>query len=171
MSASLTVNMGIAIHRLIDDDSTTAIYQWNLVLSASSFDARDVRVYSISNTKDKGRTTCSWYLDHQLGTLCQSSALQGVFRIPVMMGLSLQDLDEFICQFSSTWEGYNTRGRGWNVTTFTVRVLDSLHEAGCIRLPCEIDELVPHVETKAAELESMKEQPAYRGVRLAVLPL
>lgn len=171
MSTSSTVNMGIAIYHLVDKASKTASYQWNLVLSTGSFDARDVRVYTISNTKDKGRTTCPWYLDHRIATLLQSSALQGVFQIPLIVPLTLTALDEFIRQFSSMRDGYNTRGRGWDTTTYTVRILDSLHEAGCIRLPCRVEELVPHVEHRATRLESMKEQPGYGGMKLAILPL
>ncbi|KAK0457053.1 uncharacterized protein EV420DRAFT_1551219 [Desarmillaria tabescens] len=171
MSTSSPVNIGIAIHRLGDKTSKTAFYQWNLVLSTGSFDARDVRVYTISNTKDKGRTTCPWFLDHRKATLLHSSALQGVFQIPLIVPLTLTALDEFIRQFSSTRDGYNTRGRGWDATTYTVRILDSLHEAGCIMLPCRVDELVLHVEHRVARLESMKEQPGYGGMKLAVLPL
>ncbi|KAK0216295.1 hypothetical protein IW262DRAFT_1299529 [Armillaria fumosa] len=171
MSTSSTVNMGIAIHRVVDKASKTASYQWNLVLATGSFEARDVRVYSISNTKDKGRTTCPWYLDHRIAPLLQFSALQGVLTIPLIVPLTLTALDEFIRQFSSMRDGYGTRGRGWDTTTYTVRILDSLHEAGCIRLPCGMDELLPHVEYRATQLESMKEQPGYGGMKLAVLPL
>ncbi|KAK0200746.1 hypothetical protein DFS33DRAFT_1354565 [Desarmillaria ectypa] len=171
MSTSSTVNIGIAIHRLGDKASKTASYQWNLVLSTGPFDARDVRVYSISNMKDKGRTTCPWYLDHRKATLLHSPTLQGVFQIPLIVPLTSTALDEFIRQFSSTRDGYNTRGRGWDTTTYTVRILDSLHEAGCIRLPYRVDELVPHVEHRATRLESMREQPGYGSMKLAVLPL
>ncbi|KAG7443235.1 uncharacterized protein BT62DRAFT_935190 [Guyanagaster necrorhizus] len=171
MTTSSTVNVGIAIHRLGDKVSRTASYQWNLVLSTGSFDARDVRVYTISNTKDKGRTTCPWYLDHRKATLLQSSALQGVFQVPLIVPLTLAALDEFIGQFSSTRDGYNTRGRGWDSTAYTVRTLDSLYEAGCIKLPCRMDELVLYVEHRAARLESMREQPGYGSMKLAVLPL
>ncbi|KAF8887697.1 hypothetical protein CPB85DRAFT_290638 [Mucidula mucida] len=138
--------IGIAIHTLNATDNTEC--RWSLLLAKGSFDAPDVQTYSV--TRDRS----AWRSDHRVAPLSNSPTLRGVLQVRLSPELPLRfnELKDFIQQFPASADGYNTRSRGWSGTMYTHRILDSLFEAGCIELPCPIEDLMSRVDLRVTYL-------------------
>ena len=65
-------------------------------------------------------------------------------------------LDEYITEMGAGQNTYNTRGLGWSNTSFIIRIVESLSDAGMLRIPSTIGQFRFSIQEAGARMELMR---------------
>ena len=65
-------------------------------------------------------------------------------------------LDQYITEMGAGQSTYNTRGLGWSNTSFIIRIVETLSDAGLLEIPSTIGQFRFNIQEKGVRMELMR---------------
>ena len=149
------IDIGIALYRRTEDEYSYTHWALVSVERPHTYSSAQVHLYQISN-RDASGAKVPWFTDFSRGVMLSSDpTIIGVVHLGTV-DMPQHQLDEYITEMGAGQNTYNTRGLGWSNTSFIIRIVESLSDAGMLNIPSTIGQFRFSIQEAGARMEVMR---------------
>jgi hypothetical protein len=149
------IDIGIALFRRTENEYSYTHWALVSVEHPHTYAGSPVHLYQISN-HDVSGTKVPWFTDFSRDVrLSQDPTIIGVVHLG-RVDMPQDQLDGYITEMGAGQNTYNTRGLGWSNTSFIIRIVESLSDAGMLEIPRTIGQFRFIVQEAGARMELMR---------------
>lgn len=149
------IDIGIALFRRTEDGYSYTHWTLVSVERPHSYSSAPVHLYHISNRNASGAKV-PWFTDFSSNvTLSLDPTIIGVVHLGTV-DMPQVHLDQYITEMGPGPSTYNTRGLGWSNTSFIIRIVETLSDAGILEIPSTIGQFRSIIQEAEARMESMR---------------
>lgn len=159
------IDIGIALYRRTENDYTYTHWALVSVERPHSYSNAPVHLYQISN-HDASGAKVPWFADFSRDVmLAPDPTIIGVVHLGTV-DMPQDHLDEYITEIGAGQNTYNTRGLGWSNTSFIIRIVETLSDAGMLEIPSTIGQFRSIIQEAGVRMELMRN---WGGIPLPIL--
>lgn len=149
------IDIGIALYRRTENEYSYTHWALVSIERPHNYSNSPVYLYQIGNHDGTGARV-PWFTDFSRGVmLATDPTIIGVVHLGTV-DMPQDQLDEYITEMGAGQGGYNTRGLGWSNTSFIIRIVESLSDAGLLDIPSTIGQFRFNIQEKGARMELMR---------------
>jgi len=149
------IDIGIALYRRTENEYSYT--HWALVSAERphTYSNAAVHLYQISN-RDASGAKVPWFTDFAYGVILSlDPTIIGVVHLGTV-DMPQDHLDQYITEMGAGQSTYNTRGLGWSNTSFIIRIVETLSDAGMLEIPSTIGQFRFNIQEVGARMELMR---------------
>lgn len=159
------IDIGIALFRRTEDEYTYTHWALVSIEHPHTYSGSPVHLYQISNYDASGARV-PWFTNFSRRImLSEDPTILGVVHLG-MVDMPQDQLDGYITEMGAGQNTYNTRGLGWSNTSFIIRIVESLSDAGFLQIPSTIGQFRFIVQEAGARMELMRD---WGGMSMPIL--
>lgn len=149
------IDIGIALFRRTENEYSYTHWALVSVERPNLYSNAAVHLYQIRN-HDASGARVPWFTDFSREVmLSQDPTIIGVVHLGTV-DMPQDQLDEYITEMGPGQNTYNTRGLGWSNTSFIIRILENLSEAGFLEIPSTINQFRSTIQETEVRMELMR---------------
>jgi len=149
------IDIGIALFRRTENEYSYT--HWALVSleRPHTYSNAPVHLYQISN-RDASGAKVPWFTDFSCGVMLSlDPTIIGVVHLGTV-DMPQDHLDQYITEMGAGQSTYNTRGLGWSNTSFIIRIVETLSDAGLLEIPSTIGQFRSSIQETGVRMELMR---------------
>ncbi|KAF9782282.1 hypothetical protein BJ322DRAFT_1022720 [Thelephora terrestris] len=149
------IDIGIALFKRTENDYTYTHWALVSVERPHLYGNAPVHLYQISNHDATGARV-PWYTNFSCNVMLSTDpTIIGVVHLGEV-NMPQDQLDEYITEMGPGQNTYNTRGLGWSNTSFIIRIVENLSDAGLLDIPSTMGQFRFNIQEKGTRLELMR---------------
>ena len=149
------IDIGIALFSRTENQY--AYIHWALVSveRPHTYSNAAVHLYQISN-HDASGAKVPWFTEFSRDVMLSlDPTILGVVHLGTV-DMPQVHLDQYITEMGAGQNTYNTRGLGWSNTSFIIRIVETLSDAGMLDIPSTIGQFRSSILEAGARMELMR---------------
>jgi len=149
------IDIGIALFRRTENEYSYTHWALVSVERPHTYGSTPVHLYQIAN-HDASGAKVPWFTDFSRDIMLSSDPTTiGVVHLGTV-DMPQDHLDQYITEMGAGQSTYNTRGLGWSNTSFIIRIVESLSDAGMLEIPSTIGQFRFNIQEIGATMELMR---------------
>ena len=149
------IDIGIALFSRTENEYSYTHWALVSVEPPHTYSGSPVHLYQISNYDPSGARV-PWYTDFYRDVmLVEDPTILGVVHLGTV-DMPQDQLDGYIMEMGAGQSNYNTRGLGWSNTSFIIRIVESLSDAGMLDIPSTIGQFRFSIQEAGVRMEMMR---------------
>ena len=149
------IDIGIALFRRTENEYSYTHWALVSVERPHTYGNAPVHLYQIKNHDGSGAKV-PWFADFSRDVVLSSDpTVIGVVHLGTV-DMPQDHLDQYITEMGAGQSTYNTRGLGWSNTSFIIRIVETLSDAGMLEIPSTIGQFRFNVQETGTRMELMR---------------
>jgi len=151
------LDIGIALFRRIEEEYSYTHWALISLERPHTYNNAPVHLYQINNYDASG-ARIPWYTDFYRDVMLSlDPTIIGVVHLGTV-DMPQDHLDQYITEMGAGQSTtHNTRGLGWSNTSFIIRIVETLSEAGLLEIPSTIGQFRFNIQETGTRLELMRD--------------